>query len=106
VSNVDVGAVNAGAAAARAEERKLSKYARLADSFEVIPVGVETLGAWGPLGWGLIREIGRRLIEATGEPRSTTYLVQAINIAIQRGNTACILESLPVDEGLNEVLEL
>jgi hypothetical protein len=105
-SHVDVAATGAGAAAAKAEQAKIVKYVRLANSFEVSPVAVEAYGAWGPQGLDLIREIGRRVAEVTGEPRSTGYLVQAISMAVQRGNAAMVIESIPVVDGLEEVLEL
>ena len=37
------------------------------------------------------RNIGRRIAVATGEPRSTQFLFQRLNIAIQRGNSASVV---------------
>ena len=34
----------------------------------------------------LIEELGRRITEATEDPKETTYLFQRISITIQRGN--------------------
>ena len=39
----------------------------------------------------LVKEIGRRIAEATHEPRSTAFLRQRLSIAVQRGNAFCIL---------------
>ena len=33
-------------------------------------------------------------MEISGEKRSTSYLMQVIGMAIQRGNSACILETV------------
>ena len=34
----------------------------------------------------VIEEIGRRVTEATEDPKETTYLFQRLSMAIQRGN--------------------
>ena len=52
---------------------------------------VETLGTWGPSALRLIKEIGSKIAEATGEPRSSTFLMQSIGMAVQRGNAVSIL---------------
>ena len=64
-----------------------------------------TFGAWGSQGLKLIKEIGRRIQDVTGEKRSTFFLLQNISIAIQRGNAACIIGSAPATEGLDEIFE-
>ena len=70
-----------------------------------MPVAVETFGAWGSQGLKLIKEIGRKICDITGEKRSTFFLLQNILMAIQRGNAACIIGTVPVSEGLDEVFE-
>lgn len=70
-----------------------------------MPVVVETFGAWGSQGLSLIKEIGRKIREVTGEKRSTFYLLQNISMAIQRGNAPCIIGTVPVSEGLEEVFD-
>ena len=37
-----------------------------------------------------IKDIGHRIVESTGEKKATAYLMQAIGMAIQRGNRSCI----------------
>ena len=49
----------------------------------VVPVAIETLGSYGPHALDFIKDIGRRIKESTGEKRATSYLMQAIGIAIQ-----------------------
>ena len=62
-------------------------------------------GAWGSEGHKLIKEIGNKIKEVTGENRSTFFLTQAISMAIQRGNSACILGTIPNSEGLDEIFD-
>ena len=52
-----------------------------------------------------MKEIGKKVIEETGEKRSTFFLFQSISIAIQRGNASCILGTVPHSEGLDEIFE-
>ena len=44
-------------------------------------------------------------MEETGEKRSSFYIFQSISMAIQRGNSSCILGTVPRSEGLEEVFE-
>ena len=70
-----------------------------------MPVAVETFWAWGSQGLKLKKEIGRKISDATGEKRSTFFLLQNISMAIQRGNASCVIRTVPVSEGLEEVFE-
>ena len=38
----------------------------------------------------LVKRIGRKVQNATGEKLSTFYLLQSISMAIQRGNAICV----------------
>ena len=88
-SNVDKTALEAGKSAQQAEKKKLSHYENLTTSgFLVMPVAAETMGSWAPLALKFLKEIGTRIADTTGERRSTFFLLQAIGIAIQRGNAA------------------
>ena len=55
-----------------------------------MPVGIETYGAYGPQGIKLVKQIGKKIQEATGEKLATFYLFQSISMAIQQGNAACV----------------
>ena len=58
----------AGKAAVQAEKKKLSHYADLANSGNIVmPVACETLGSWAPLGKKFIQDRGGRIAESTGE---------------------------------------
>jgi hypothetical protein len=87
----------AGSAAVKAEVNKKTKYIELADSGDYIftPIAVETLGAWGPSALAICAEIGGRIAVRTGDPRATSYLRQRMDIAVQKGNAAAVVGTLP-----------
>ena len=84
-------AMDADTAANSAEERKRRKYAALAAAHQFEPIAVETLGVYGESTGVILRAIGRRLVEATGEPREANWFRQNLAIAILRGNAFSIL---------------
>ena len=94
------------AAANIREESKMSKYHNLIDNYLFIPIGIETYGAWGSRGHKLIKDIGKKLREASGEKQSTFHITQRISMAIQRGNASCILGTVPPTSGLESIFEL
>ncbi|CAH2210127.1 jg24686 [Pararge aegeria aegeria] len=68
------------------EYAKRRKYENLDSSFIFVPFGVETLGPWGPEARALYKELSKRVIESSGDPRAGSDLGQRISLAIQRGN--------------------
>ncbi|CAH2269451.1 jg6493 [Pararge aegeria aegeria] len=95
-----------GAAASSAEQAKRRKYENLDSSFIFVPFGgVETLGPWGPEARALFKELSKRVIKSTGDPRAGSYLGQRISLAIQRGNAASILETVRRCGGFEDVLD-
>ena len=90
----------AGSAAVAAEARKLAKYQDLvrSDDYTFVPIAIETLGAWGPSAHALCTEIGGRISACTGDMRSTAFLRQRLDIAVQRGNAAAVVGTLPIDD--------
>ena len=104
-SYVDSCSKSAGAAAEAREGVKSSKYTELAQTYCFTPIGIETFGSWGSNGHKLVNEICKKVMEETGEKRSTFYLFQSISIAIQRGNASCKLGTVPHSEGLDEIFE-
>ncbi|CAH2236225.1 jg22036 [Pararge aegeria aegeria] len=93
-----------GAAATSAEQAKRRKYENLDSSFIFVPFGVETLGPWGPEARALFKELSKRVIESSGDPRAGSYLGQRISLAIQRCNAASILGTVPRCGGFEDVL--
>jgi hypothetical protein len=80
-----------GSAVAGREDKKVDKYSNLSDHYHFVPVGIETYGAYGPQGIKLVKQIGKKIQDATGEKLSTFYLFQSISMAIQRGNAQCVM---------------
>ena len=68
-----------------------------------MPIGIETFDAWSLEGSKFIQSIGRKVPEATGKKRSTSFIFQKISMAIQRGNASCVLGTVPHSEGLDEI---
>ena len=85
-----------------AEVGKLKKYKHLNKNYHVVPVGIESLGSYGPHALNFIKDICRRIMEISGEKQST-YLMQVIGMAIQRGNSACILETVTDSRSLCKI---
>ena len=94
----------AGAAAEQRENLKITKYSSL-KNYYFIPCAIETYGALGSKSLKFIKEIGKKMSEATGEKRSTFFLSQSISVAIQRGNAACIIGTAPSSEGLEKIFD-
>lgn len=96
----------AGAAAAAAEVKKSRKYSFLLDRYLFVPVAMETTGVWGKDAIGFVKEIGRRLADASGERRSTAFLIQRLSLAVQQGNAAAVMGTLPSNRSFDEIFNL
>ena len=77
----------------------------MSDNYHFVPVGTETYGAFGPEGLKLLKRIGQKISEVTGEKRSTTFLLQNISMAIQRANAVCVMGTAPTTTGLEGLFE-
>ena len=95
-----------GSAAERAEKAKTALYEELTNVYLFTPIAVKIFGSWGRQGHSLVKEIGQKLCEITGDKKSTFYLFQRISMAIQRGNAASILGTVPSSSNLKEVFYL
>ena len=72
----------------------------------MVPIAVETFGAWGPEGANFIKTIGKKIQDLTCEKRSTFFLFQSVSMAVQRGDAASILWTLKSGEKLEEIFYL
>ena len=63
-----------------------------------MPVAIETLGTWGPSALALCADIGGRLATESGDPRSHVFLSQRLSLAVQRGNAAAVIGTLPASD--------
>ena len=93
-SHVSSAATSSGAVAKQAEQAKKAKYAHLDANHYFVPLVVETSGVLGPEALLFLRDLGHRLKEATGEPRSHQFLLQRLSVAVQRGNAAAVQGTL------------
>ena len=106
-SHVPTTSLEAGKAAQQAERKKLAHYSQLQGAGYLVKlIATETLGSWGPDSLKFKKQIGARIADATGEGRSTSFLMQAISIAIQRGNAAAIAGTVPNAKELDEIYYL
>ena len=80
----------AGSAAESAAQRKKVKYKELAETYIFVPVVIESLGSMCKEAQSFLTKVGERMAKATGEQNSTSYIRQAVSIAIQRGNVRCV----------------
>jgi hypothetical protein len=97
----------AGAAAALAQKEKHRRYHQdVAALYIFCPVAVETLGTFGEEALQFIKELGRRIRNETGDQRQTAFLFQRISIAVQRGNAASILATIPPSQKSTEIFSL
>ena len=67
---------------------------------------METLGAWGSCARSLVRRIGSRVVEQTGDNRACEFLIQKIAIDVQRGNAACVRSTIPSSQDWAEFIAL
>ena len=65
---------------------KIKKYECLKDSYDFRAIAIDSLGAYGPIAFSSIKEIGKRQFEFSGCNTSCFFLRQRISIAIQKGN--------------------
>lgn len=86
-------AINAGAAAATAEARKESKYARLEGKVMFSAVAFETLGPVGPSAARFLDGIADRILQRTGDTQARERFYRRLAAAVQLGNAACIIEA-------------
>ena len=84
----------AGTVAALAERRKNDLYALLDTTHYFTPVVVETSGVLGLQALSFFRDLGHRLVRATGESNSYQFLLQRISTAMQRGNAAAVMGTM------------
>ena len=96
----------AGQAASIGEKAKENKYQELSEDFFFSPISVETLGPWGEQSLDLLKDIGSRFAERTGDKRQTSYLFQRLSIAVQRGNAMSISSTLPNSKKLDTLFDL
>ena len=94
LSYISIAIIEAGAVAARAESRKMSKYQHLDASYSFVPITVETTEVFGLQTRAFLKDLGRRIVSTTGEERSHFYFSQRVSVAVQRGNAASVMGTI------------
>jgi len=93
----------AGAAVNEAERRKVMKYRSPSALYSFVPVTVASLGALGDEASDFFRNLGHRITSVTTEPMSFQFLMQRLSVAVQRGNAACVLGTVPASIRLDKL---
>lgn len=86
-----------GSAAATAEANKRLKYNNIFNNYEFVAFAVETMGPWSKDAQSFYNTLAPMLKDYTGDSRSGAYFKQQISLAIQRGNAASVLGTMPMD---------
>ena len=84
-----------GAVAAMAESKKATKYPHLSISHIFTLVVVESSGAFGPRSLSFIHALGCKIRQYSGNELATSYSLQRISVAVQRGNALLVMDTLP-----------
>ena len=77
------------------EQKKMKKYESLSPDYCVQPVSVDVFGGMGESTATFIAELGASIVVKSGDKNAASFLRQRLSIAVQIGNSACILETLP-----------
>ena len=67
----------------------------------MVPIAIESHGAWGPSAQSIISALGMRITAKTGEPRASSFLFQSISLEVQRGNCRLLAETYAKGERLS-----
>ena len=81
----------AGCVAGHTEETKSGKCSHLSPTYLFQPVAIESSGALGPSTYIFLRELGKRVLQESGEANSTSHLLQRLSIVLQRGNAVAVM---------------
>ncbi len=95
-SNVARSASTPGSAAVIAEEKKATKYRELVDRGYIFqPVALELQGRMGPVTEKFIAVLGKKIAVTTSNNKAHSQLLQRLSIALQIGNAASVMGTLP-----------
>ena len=92
----------AGAAAERAAELKISKYSDLEDKCVFQPIAVESLGPLNETACQFLKDLGRRISAQSGDEREreSAFLFQVLSVVIQRLNAILLHNSFEAADHL------
>lgn len=87
----------------RAAVNKRNHYRTVCNMYHFVAFAVDCLGGWSKEAQKFGLELGKRMSISTGEPKSLSFFRQRVSIAIQRGNSASVLGTIPSDSSLSEI---
>lgn len=106
-SNLAFSATRAGRAADDKAQRKTTKYSGLIDNnYLFVPFAVETMGSWGTEALNFFNVLSKMIAFKTNEPRSRTFLMQRLSMAVQRGNAAAVMGTFRSSDKMEEIFYL
>jgi len=106
-SNIRFSSKEAGRAAEDKARRKERKYSRLIEqNYHFVPFAVETMGPWCAEAMKFFHEVSKMIELKTQEPRSKSFLLQRLSMAIQKGNAAAVMGTFPQSERMEEIFYL
>eukprot|EP00731_Ephydatia_muelleri_P014529 Em0008g249a len=96
-SHLSIAASQVCAAANQAEQTKIKKYSYITSHVyqSFTPVVFETSGVCGPRSMSFLTDLGHGIANTTVDNSSLAYLMQSFSVAIQSGNAATVLGTLP-----------
>lgn len=97
----------AGEAAEIAVKRKKNLYKKIiSQDYNFVVPAVETMGTWSSEAKLLFNRIGKMMEEVHGDIRLGNYFKQRISIAIQKGNAASVMGTIPEYLNMEEIFLL
>jgi len=73
-----------------AASNKVVKYAGLSSQGEFVLIAVESHGPINADALQFLKELGRRLVETTGDLQASLFLFQQISVVVQRFNPVMV----------------
>lgn len=103
-SYVHSSSLGPGRVAMRAAAAKCNDYKNLIDdNYIFLPFACETLGPWCAEALQFVKQLGKMVNMATGEPKSELYFKQRISIELQRTNAASVMGTFDTSAKLDEI---
>jgi len=97
-SHLEASSCEAGAAAELAASNKVVKYAGLSSPGEFVPIAVESHDPINRDALQFLNELGKRLVETTGDVRASSFLFQRISVVVLRFNSVLLHDSFVGDD--------
>ena len=77
---------------------KTAKYAGLTSDYHFQPIAVESLGPANESAIHFLTELGKKIVQQTGDERETAFPFQRLSILVQRFNCVLLHDSFVHDD--------